>query len=161
MLESEVYNNCSSDNFKEKLLFEFYLPKILLDVHFQNITSFHFHRGFHYVHSQMRSLLKVKKKLMVSFASQKSGFKCLNQRGFLSGKSILPFLCDVILLQSPFRALYFTLNFSMLVLSSVYFETMQFLSRKCFSLILNKSNFKAFINFSWICFKNFVIQRLF
>ena len=39
---------------KRNYLFEFQLPNMLLDFHFQNMTSLHFNRGFHYAHSQMR-----------------------------------------------------------------------------------------------------------
>ena len=44
---SEIYNNWSDDNFKEKLS-EFHLPNIRLGFHFQNMTSLNFCPGFHH-----------------------------------------------------------------------------------------------------------------
>ena len=101
---------------------------------------------------------------MVSFASQKTGLKCLNHQGSLSGKSLLPFfLPSVILLQFCFRALWcFTINLSMPMSSSVYFKTMPCLSTKLISLIaLNESNFKAFIDSCWICIKTSLFEDFF
>ena len=67
--ETEQLESCSGAKFittglmiilKRNYLFQLHLPNILPHFHFQNMTSLHFHRGFHYAHSQMGCLLHLK-----------------------------------------------------------------------------------------------------
>ena len=67
--ETKQLESCSGAKFittglmiilERNYLFEFHYPNILLDFHFQNMTSLNFHPGFYYPHTQMRFLLHLK-----------------------------------------------------------------------------------------------------
>ena len=143
-------------------LLEFHLPNFLLDFPFRNINSLDFYRGFHYAHSQMRCLLRLKINWWFHFPHKKLDLNVWSSEAPYQGIRISPlplFMWSVVLLQSCFRALYFTLTLSMPVSISLYFKTMPFLFWNFFSLIfLNESNSKAFINSCWICIKTSLFE---